>query len=113
MDYGWSDMCGHLFKLKTAMSLQFFIPVPESDFFNAVRQICLDAARIAIAEYVAEEEQTKLLTTQEAAAYLKVSRQTIEKWSKCGLIIKYKMAGANKNYFKAAELKKVLINSKK
>jgi DNA-binding XRE family transcriptional regulator len=61
----------------------------SEDFLNRIRQISLEAAKEAIKEKSKED----LLTQEEAASYLDISKTTIIKWGKRHIVTPIEMGG--------------------
>lgn len=85
------------------------IPMPAKDFWSQLETVCLAAVDRVLEERSRVENAKKLLSTNEAAEMLGISRITLDKWSDRKILKKQKVEGSNKNFYRLADIENLLM----
>ena len=90
------------------MAEVFFIPVPVEDFWKKFETISFNASKKALDDYSKKEQSQKLLNTNETAALLGVIHVTVAAYVRRGVLIKSKIKGSNRSFYRLEDVEKLL-----
>ena len=92
------------------MAEVFFIQVPTTEFWEKIETICFNQSKKALDECSQKQQSQKLLNTNEVAALLGVSRVTVANYVRRGVLLKLKIKGSTKSYYRLEQIEDLLKN---
>lgn len=86
----------------------FIFQISAQDLLGFAKQLIKEAKSVARIEFERAEQEKELLTIEETAAQLKVSKMTLHRWNKAGILPKVEVGG--RRYYRRADVEVLIKN---